>query len=460
MDAAPPSPAPPPAETHAPDGGLRGTALTRWADRYFAAEATPTGVHVVRGVGFVLMVPTLFVLFALVLAAHLSLAPDTSLTWTGIAILVAYAALIVWALVTRRTFMPTVVWLVLLVTTVGVVHVQAGGLSGSLLPMVLIAPCIGFFFLGRNWGIGLGALAIAVVLGLLGLEIVGKAAPTAWPHPTAEYVRAATLIIVCLLGLGASTAGDAILKAKRERLNRARQAAEAANAAKSQFLADMSHALRTPLTGLSGVLELLERRDLAPSDQARLLGQSREAVNALREQIEHLLDSGNGTPLPPLAPVVVEVPDLPAPEPIGPDEATSAVPDAGRSATGPRVLVAEDHPMNREVLRRMLEALGLRADLATCGQEAVNLAANTPYELLLLDIRMPGLDGIDTLAAIRAGAGPNHRTPALAVTANAFPHQQESYRVAGFSAIIVKPFQLADLANAVELYIGHTPRAV
>jgi two-component system, sensor histidine kinase and response regulator len=111
---------------------------------------------------------------------------------------------------------------------------------------------------------------------------------------------------------------------------------------------------------------------------------------------------------------------------------------------GARVLLAEDHPVNREVAVALLNSVGLQVDCAHNGHEALALAAQRPYELVLMDMQMPGLDGLAATRALRAlphGAG----LPILALTANAFADDREACRAAGMDGFIAKPVRPARL---------------
>jgi CheY-like chemotaxis protein len=102
------------------------------------------------------------------------------------------------------------------------------------------------------------------------------------------------------------------------------------------------------------------------------------------------------------------------------------------------VLLAEDNLINQEVARELLQAVGMQVDLANDGQEAVNLAAQQDYDLVLMDMQMPVMDGLDATRALRAM--PRHaRTPILAMTANAFGDDRLACLAAGMDDHIAKP---------------------
>jgi signal transduction histidine kinase/CheY-like chemotaxis protein len=118
-----------------------------------------------------------------------------------------------------------------------------------------------------------------------------------------------------------------------------------------------------------------------------------------------------------------------------------------------RVLVAEDNVVNQKVAARMLERLGLRADVAADGQEAVQMHDMRPYDLILMDCHMPEMDGYAATAEIRRREGSRARIPIVAMTAEAMEGCRENCLEAGMDDYIAKPVKLDDLAEALRRWL-------
>jgi CheY-like chemotaxis protein len=128
----------------------------------------------------------------------------------------------------------------------------------------------------------------------------------------------------------------------------------------------------------------------------------------------------------------------------------------------PRVLLAEDHPTNRRVVELILGAIGVNLTSVENGQEALDAFASQPFDLILMDMQMPVMDGLTAIRAIReqeVAEGRAH-TPIYALTANAMPEHAEASRLAGADAHLTKPISAEALIGAVRrLSAPETPKA-
>jgi PAS domain S-box-containing protein len=129
-----------------------------------------------------------------------------------------------------------------------------------------------------------------------------------------------------------------------------------------------------------------------------------------------------------------------------------------------RILIVEDNATNRLIASRMLETLGATVETANNGAAGVAAAERSAFDIILMDVQMPVMDGIAATRAIRRLAGPAGQTPIVAMTANVFTHQQDSYRDAGMSGAVSKPLSparlLAEIGRIASLNGVEDPAAV
>lgn len=116
-----------------------------------------------------------------------------------------------------------------------------------------------------------------------------------------------------------------------------------------------------------------------------------------------------------------------------------------------RVLVAEDHPVNQQVIRGLLGQVGIEVEIVEDGVQAVQATQTRAWDLILMDVQMPNMDGPTATQAIRQreteeGLG---RTPIIALTANAMVEQVETYLAAGMDAVVSKPIDLKVLLTTI-----------
>ncbi|HEV7604119.1 MAG TPA: response regulator [Candidatus Limnocylindrales bacterium] len=120
----------------------------------------------------------------------------------------------------------------------------------------------------------------------------------------------------------------------------------------------------------------------------------------------------------------------------------------GRSHARARILLAEDNLVNQRIAVKMLERLGCRVDVAVNGVKALEALAASKYDLVLMDCQMPELDGYEATRLLRAREGTGHRTPVVAMTANAMSGDRERCLEAGMDDYLTKPVR-ADVLTAI-----------
>ena len=135
-----------------------------------------------------------------------------------------------------------------------------------------------------------------------------------------------------------------------------------------------------------------------------------------------------------------------------PVQETEPAPAMGKQL---RVLLAEDNEMNQRVALYRLRMLEHHVDLAINGVEALKLLDQREYDVVLMDIHMPGLDGYATTAEIRRREGNRRHTWIIAMTANALPEDREKCLSAGMDDYLVKPVQAPALVRALEKSVPH-----
>jgi len=123
-----------------------------------------------------------------------------------------------------------------------------------------------------------------------------------------------------------------------------------------------------------------------------------------------------------------------------------------------RILIAEDGEANQLVAAAILRKAGYAVDLARDGEEALGAARTAAYDLVLMDVRMPRMDGFAATAAIRALEGPAGRVPIIAMTAAAMPDEVTRCLTAGMDAHVAKPMDLTALLSAVSDMLEGRPR--
>ena len=129
-------------------------------------------------------------------------------------------------------------------------------------------------------------------------------------------------------------------------------------------------------------------------------------------------------------------------------EAPEPVLPTGRCSL--RVLVAEDNRTNQKVIEKILERAGHRTQIAENGEEALDLLVDQPFDVVLMDVNMPVMNGIETTKLYRFASLGHDRVPILALTADASPEMEVRCREAGMDGCLTKPIEAARLVAAIE----------
>ena len=134
------------------------------------------------------------------------------------------------------------------------------------------------------------------------------------------------------------------------------------------------------------------------------------------------------------------------------DRADPAAPGSGCRSL--RILLAEDNHVNQKVVTAMLKGAGHSVDVAGNGVEAIEAVSTRPYDVVVMDIQMPEMDGIRATKRIREAGGDNAQIPIIALTANAMKGDRKKYLAAGMNDYVSKPIDPASgstITNATRM---------
>ncbi|MBG6535998.1 response regulator [Pseudomonas aeruginosa] len=148
--------------------------------------------------------------------------------------------------------------------------------------------------------------------------------------------------------------------------------------------------------------------------------------------------------------------EIPLPFQQSPAHRQQAAGDAAPIAAGQEILLVEDNPVNQTVIEAMLRSLGYRVTLGADGIQAGRSAERQRYDAILMDCRLPVLDGYSATREIRAQEN-GRRVPIIALTANALQGDRENCLQAGMNDYLAKPFKRAELQRILQRWIGSQP---
>lgn len=151
----------------------------------------------------------------------------------------------------------------------------------------------------------------------------------------------------------------------------------------------------------------------------------------------------------------IEVDELPRIRSARPESGSTVSPGQAPAKGGirPRVLVAEDNPVNQQVIAGFLELAGCDLDIVASGAEAVQKVRDEAFDVVLMDIQMPGMDGLEATRRIRALGGRGLEVPIVALTANAMAGDEARCLEAGMNSYIAKPVDRVRLTAALRRFI-------
>jgi len=199
-----------------------------------------------------------------------------------------------------------------------------------------------------------------------------------------------------------------------------------------------------PRIALSAALREL-RRNLTELDEAERRLRIKRV--ALLQEVDHLIEQAQ----------MPELRDRPLPEMIA--RYSGQAPALGENEPRVRrVLIAEDSPSAAKVARRMVEKLGYQVDVVHDGEAALNAVAEGGYDVVLMDCKMPQMDGYQATRAIRQLPGAEQSVPVIALTASNLEGDDLRCFVAGMDDYLAKPVKATQLAEALERWMN--PAAV
>ena len=122
-----------------------------------------------------------------------------------------------------------------------------------------------------------------------------------------------------------------------------------------------------------------------------------------------------------------------------------------------KVLHVDDDPMNLRVVQEILGAFGHQAVMACSGEEALERLSVEAFDIMLLDIHMPGMTGVETIDRLRRSLGPERSLPVIALTADVYSRRPAEYIALGFNDFVSKPILVANLMACINRCTAQVP---
>lgn len=149
--------------------------------------------------------------------------------------------------------------------------------------------------------------------------------------------------------------------------------------------------------------------------------------------------------------------ELPLPWRYCHEDEQALLPDEQEQGGGHTVLLVEDNPVNQTVIEAILRSLGFNVQLVSTARQALLKLDEQPFAAVLMDCRLPDLDGLSATRQIRGGSGPNRHVPIIALTANALQGDREACLAAGMNDYLAKPFKRSDLRAILQRWVQNRP---
>ncbi len=213
----------------------------------------------------------------------------------------------------------------------------------------------------------------------------------------------------------------------------------------ADFVGRIAEATQEQAGSLGAVNVAANKVDVATGDNARMALECTQAAQTLREKASELSVV--------VSRFILSAHGGPAQDEDGAEAVQLAEPRTPAAARKPartaRVLIVDDNATNRDVTRAMCEMFGLICEQADDGLAAVDAARSGRFDLILMDVMMPNMDGVQATSAIRRLPGDAGRTPIIAVTANTIDGSIETYLACGMNEVVEKPIAPQALFDAV-----------